>query len=291
LKWQNGLLSEQGHFYESDAAGRSVEKLVSILVASHNAQDFIAKTITSCLEQSYRNIELLVLDNNSRDRTVDVINSFKDPRLHLFSSGHMFGPYEGLNFLIQHAAGDYIAIQDHDDVWYRSKIQLQVKFLDDNPDFIACGTNTYFFYGGKNVLILIENPFITHIVNHTSLVFRKNGFLYNTDYLLADEHFMKKVLSPSGKIACLQEPLCVHRIRADAGNLSSYRFSLSAKNVKDFLTINGLTAQSAAYLFYLLTRGMLPEPLLWYIRKRFTLRNKDWISRSDFEMKYPDVVL
>jgi teichuronic acid biosynthesis glycosyltransferase TuaG len=271
--------------------GKGMEKLVSILVVSYNAQDFIAKTIRSCLEQSYRNIELLILDNKSRDKTVDVISAFKDSRLHVFSSDHMFGPYDGLNYLIEHAMGDYIAIQDHDDIWFRDKIERQVEFLDDNLDFIACGTNTYFFYESKGVLILIENPFITDIVNHTSLVFRKDGFLYDTDYLLADEHFMKKVLKRSGRIACLQEPLCVHRIRADAGNLSSYRFSLSIKNVRDFLTINGLSAQSTAYFFYLLMHGMFPESLMWYIRKRVTLKDREWISRGAFKTRYPDVLL
>jgi glycosyltransferase involved in cell wall biosynthesis len=271
--------------------GRGMEKLVSILVVSYNAQDFIASTIRSCLGQSYQNIELLILDNKSRDKTVDVINSFKDSRLHVFSSDHIFGPYDGLNYLIEHAAGDYIAIQDHDDVWFRKKIETQVRFLNNNPDCVACGANTYFFYEDKGVLILIENPFITDIVNHTSLVFRKNGFRYDTGYLLADEHFMKKVLRRSGRIACLQEPLCVHRIRADAKNLSSYRFSLSVKNLKDFFTINGLTAQSATYLFYLLTLGVFPESLMWHIRKRFTLKNRAWISRSVFKDRYPDVLL
>lgn len=268
-----------------------MEKLVSILVVSYNAEDFVAKTIRSCLEQSYRNIELLILDNKSSDRTKDIISSFKDPRLNVYSSDHAFGPYDGLNYLIERAAGDYIAIQDHDDVWFREKIETQVRFLNDNRDFVACGTNTYFFYEDKGVLILIGNPFVADIVNHTSLVFRKDSFRYDADYLLADEHFMRKVLRRSGSIACLQEPLCVHRIRADAKNLSSYRFSLSAKNTKDFFMINGLTRQSILYYFYLLTYDHLPESLVWFIRRHLTLRNREWINQSTFESRFPNVPL
>ncbi|HXX80352.1 MAG TPA: glycosyltransferase family 2 protein [Thermodesulfovibrionales bacterium] len=267
------------------------EKLVSILVVSYNAQDFIAKTIRSCLQQSYRNIELLILDNKSDDKTVDVINSFKDPRLHVYRGDHTFGPYDGLNYLIEHAAGEYIAIQDHDDVWFHEKIETQIRFLNDNRDFVACGTNTYFFYEDKGVFILIENPFIADIVNHTSLVFRKDSFRYDTDYLLADEHFMRKVLRHSGSIACLQEPLCVHRIRADAKNLSSYRFSLSKKNIKDFFMINGITMQSVKYFCYLMTRDVFPEFLLWHIRRHVTLKNREWIGLSTFRSRYPKVLL
>ncbi|HWR26648.1 MAG TPA: glycosyltransferase family 2 protein, partial [candidate division Zixibacteria bacterium] len=208
-----------------------MENLVSILIVSHNAEKVIDKTVRSCLQQSYRNIELLILDNKSSDKTVGVINSFKDPRLCLYRTDQQINPYEGLNYLIERAAGDYIAIQDHDDIWFHEKIEKQVTFLNNNQDFVACGTNTYYFYEDRALLILIENPFIADIVNHTSLVFRKDHFRYDTDYLLSDEHFMRRVLRGFGKNACLQEPLCVHRIRADAGNLSSYRFSLSAKNI------------------------------------------------------------
>jgi teichuronic acid biosynthesis glycosyltransferase TuaG len=266
-------------------------KLVSVLIVAHNADTFIDKTIRSCLEQSYQNIELLILDNNSLDNTLDVITSFNDPRIHLYRNDQNFSPYAGLNYLIERAAGDYIAIQDHDDIWFPEKIEKQVKFLNDNQDFIACGTNTYFFYESRHILILIENPAIADIVSHTSLVFRGRDFRYHIDYVLADEHFMRRVLPRFGKIACLQKPLCVHRMRADAKNLSSYRFSLSRKNMKDFFTINGLTTQSAAYFLFLLTRDIFPESLVWNIRKNITLRKKEWISLSAFEERYPNVLL
>lgn len=268
-----------------------MEKLVSILIVSYNAENFVGQTIKSCLEQSYRNIELLILDNKSGDRTVDVINSFTDPRIRFYRGDQHVSPYAGLNYLIERAAGQYIAVQDHDDIWFHEKIEKQVIFLNDNQDFVACGTNTYFFYENRDVLILVEGPFITDIVNHTSLVFRKMDFRYNTDYLLSDEHFMRRVLRRFGKIACLQEPLCVHRIRADAKNLSSYRFSLSAKNVKDFFAINGLTVQSAIYFFYLSTLNLFPESFVWFIRRHVTLKKREWITLGAFERRYPDLLL
>lgn len=268
-----------------------MEEVVSILIVTYNAGKFIDKTIRSCLEQSYQNIELLILDNRSCDSTIDVIKSFNDPRIRLYRNDQSSGPYHGLNYLMERAAGEYIAVQDHDDIWFPEKTEKQVKFLNEHQDFIACGTNTYFFYESKDLFILAENPFISDIVNHTSLVFRKRGYSYRTDYVLADEHFMRKVLRSFGKIACLQEPLCVHRIRADAKNLSSYRFSLGKKNMKDFFMINGLTIHSLIYFCYLLTRDVFPESLLWYIRRHFTLKNREWIGLSTFRNRYPKVIL
>src|SRR3990172_986527 len=108
-----------------------MDKLVSILIVSYNAEDFIGKTIKSCLEQSYRNIELLIFDNKSHDHTLDVINSFHDSRICVYRSDQQCSPYDGLNYLIEHAAGDYIAVQDHDDIWFHEKIEKQVRFLND----------------------------------------------------------------------------------------------------------------------------------------------------------------
>lgn len=270
---------------------KRIEKCVSIVIVAHNADRFVDKTIRSCLEQSYRNIELLILDNASQDHTVDVINSFHDSRIRLYHSDRTMTPYEGLNYLVERAAGEYIAVQDHDDIWFPEKIEKQVKFLGENEGFIACGTDTYFYYEGKDLFILIDNPFISDIVNHTSLVFHKRDFRYHTEYVLADEHFMKRVLRHFGEIACLKEPLCIHRIRADAKNLSSYRFSLSKKNIKEFFMINRFTLHSVMYFCYLLTRDLFPESLLWVIRRHITLKKREWITLSTFRSRYPHVLL
>lgn len=270
---------------------KDMEKLVSILLVSCNAEKFISKTILSCLRQTYGNIELLILDIDSKDATADIIKSFSDRRIRFYRGERNLGPYEGLNYLMERAGGDFIAIQDHDDIWLRQKVERQIGFLNDNPDFAACGTNTFFFYEKKDVLILIESPFITDIVNHTSLVFRRTDLRYDTGYLLADEHFMKKVIGRSGKIACIQEPLCIHRIRADARNLSLRRFSPRPDHIKDFFAVNGLSSKSLHYFLYLSTCNILPESMIWYIRKHFTLKNREWISRGSFELRHPDILL
>ena len=109
---------------------------VSILLCSYNAELYVRDTLQSLLNQTYVNIEILILDNNSKDTTVEIIKSYKDTRIHLYPSEKNLGPYGGLNFLLEKAIGNYIAIQDHDDIWHSEKIKKQINFLEQHKKFI-----------------------------------------------------------------------------------------------------------------------------------------------------------
>ncbi len=266
---------------------------VSVLVVSYNAEKYIKKTLKSCLKQTFEDIEVLLLDNGSKDKTVEIVENFqkKDDRLKVFKGEKNLGPYAGLNFLLEKSRGGYIAIQDHDDIWFPEKIEKQVIFLEGDKNFIACGTNTFYFYESKDVLILNKKPFITNFVDHTSLMFRNKDFRYDINYLLTDEYFEKKILGKNGKIACIQESLAIHRIKGDGTNLSSSRFKFSVKNIKEFFEINRFNFNSFLYLFNLVVGKYFPEKWIWFIRKKITQKNRDWISLKKFKLNYPNLDL
>ncbi len=263
------------------------KRLVNIIVVSYNAEKYIEKTLKSCLDQTYKNFEILLLDNNSKDRTADIVRKIEKQsnQLKVFESKKNLGPYGGLNFLLNKARGEYIAIQDHDDIWFPEKIEKQVNFLEKNKDFIACGANTFYYYESKNILILNKKRKITDFVDHTSLMFRNKKFRYDSRYLLADEYFEKKILSRKGKIACIQEPLVVHRIRRDGANLSSSRFKFSFGNIKEFFQINKFNIQTVLCLINLVipTKFMW---VLWYVSKKLMPNRNLWIKYSEFIEKY-----
>lgn len=265
--------------------------LVSILVVSYNAEKYIEKTLRSCLAQTYPDFEILVLDNASRDRTVEIITNLNDSRITLFEGKENIGPYAGLNFLLGKANGEYIAIQDHDDVWLPKKLTKQVEFLENNQEFIACGTSTFYYFEKRKTLILNTKPEVADFVDHTSLVFRNKGFRYDPGHTLADEFFEKKTLSKFGKIGCIQNPLTVHRIKGDGTNLSSSRFSLSRKHFRDFFSVNTISFTSFLYLFDLVLRELFPENMLWFLRKKITLRNAEWTPLETFQKQFPETSL
>lgn len=269
------------------------KNLVSIVVVSYNAEKYIKKTLLSCLNQTYGDFEILLLDNASIDGTVEIAErlSQKDARLKIFRSRENIGPYAGLNFLLDRAEGEYIAIQDHDDIWFPEKIGKQIGFLENNEDCVACGTWMFFYFESRETLILNRKPMYTDFVDHTTLVFRNRGFRYDPRHVLSDEFFEKKTLAKAGKIYCIPEPLVVHRLKKSGVNLSSSRFSLSAKNISDFFSANGLTYGSIRYLGYLLVFRYFSDDATWWIRRKITLRNSEWVGRGEFHDRFPDISL
>ncbi len=266
------------------------KKLVSILIVSYNAEKYIKKTIKSCLYQTYNNIEVLLLDNNSQDKTVEIIKKMEQQssQLKIFQSEKNLGPYGGLNFLLEKARGEYIAIQDHDDIWFPEKIEKQVKFLERNKDFIACGTGTFYFYEKEKKFILDRHRKFTDFVDHTSLVFRNKGFRYNTNYLLADEYFEKKILEKDVPIFCLSEALNIHRIRNDKKNYSLHRFQFNLKTIKDFFEINGFRIGSFVYLSGIFVTKYFPNKITWLIIKIIKMKSLK-INNVEFSKKYPQI--
>lgn len=269
-------------------------QLVNIVLVTYDAENFISNTISSCLNQTYKNIEVLILDNASSDNTVSTIESFKDERLKLFKNNTNVGPYAGLNFLLEKAEGEYIAIQDHDDIWFPEKIEKQVEFMEKNPEFVACGTNNYNFYEKKKILLLNKKPFAAagcEYVPHSSLVFRNKKFRYDASKILADEYFEKKTLSNAGKIFLFDEALTIHRIRMDSENLSKTRFRLTAANIREFFDINGFGIKSFIYFFSLIFLKILSNESRIFIEFSMFKRKNEKIKLDDFKNKFKDIAI
>lgn len=260
------------------------QPLVSILIVTYNAERFISAAVKSCLAQTYANTEILIFDNASADRTGERITLMNDPRIRLIRSDRNIGPYAGLNQLLEHAQGQYIAIQDHDDLWLPEKLDRQIAFLEHQAGFIACGTGTYYFFENRDMCILVPKPLETNFVDHTSLVFRRGNVRYAPSRPLPDEYFEMMTLRRLGKIACLPEGLTVHRIRGDKKNLSTSRTKSNVRGAWEHFRLTGGKDVSGLFLF--LIAGWLPEKATWFIRRYWTFRNAQWIAAPDFEQQH-----
>lgn len=110
-------------------------QLVSVIVPTFNRAHFIGQAITSVLNQTYEDIELIVVDDGSTDRTSDVVASFDDPRLNYVHLARNVGRSAARNKGLEAARGTFIAFLDSDDYYLPGKIELQVGFLNRNPQF------------------------------------------------------------------------------------------------------------------------------------------------------------
>ncbi len=118
----------------------TVDPKVSILMPAYNAEKYISAAIESILSQSLTDLELLIIDDGSRDKTVEIITSFTDSRIRLMKNKMNLGVAATRNAGIAAAKGEYIALLDADDVALPGRLEKQVAFLDANPDYGLVGT-------------------------------------------------------------------------------------------------------------------------------------------------------
>ena len=106
--------------------------LISVVIPVYNGEKTIKKTIEAVLNQSFPDIEVIVINDGSCDSTVEIVNSIDDYRLQLFSYTNA-GLAASRNRGISHSKGEFISFIDADDLWTTDKIEAQYKALQENP--------------------------------------------------------------------------------------------------------------------------------------------------------------
>lgn len=106
--------------------------LVSIVMPSYNSEDYIRASIESVLNQTYPKWELLIVDDCSVDKTVEIIKSFKDQRIKFFQNEKNSGAAISRNKALREATGQWIAFLDSDDLWLPTKLEEQLFFMVEN---------------------------------------------------------------------------------------------------------------------------------------------------------------
>lgn len=154
--------------------------LVSIICLSMNHEAFVKQSFDSIVEQTYNNIEIIYVDNNSSDTTYEIADTIfkKCGRSYLgFKRNTNFNIAQNLNFLIKKAKGKYIAVQSGDDWWKLDNIEKKVQFYEKNQQFGLVYGNGYYYYNdtGKKIL-----PTTAHLF--------KQGYIFN-DVLIGGLYF------------------------------------------------------------------------------------------------------
>ncbi|OWY69390.1 glucosyl transferase [cyanobacterium TDX16] len=108
-------------------------KLVTVIIPVYQVEKYIAKTINSVLVQTYKNFELLIVDDGSTDRSYEICQQFTDPRIQIIRQQNQ-GVAAARNTGIRHAQGDYVALLDGDDLWVPHKLEKHVEHLDKSPN-------------------------------------------------------------------------------------------------------------------------------------------------------------
>lgn len=110
--------------------------LITCIVPVYNGERFVAETVESMLSQTYRPIEVIVVNDGSTDSTPDVLGQFAD-RINVINQENA-GQAAARNRGIEAANGDFIAFLDADDLWLPEKLEMQMKYLAANPEADLC---------------------------------------------------------------------------------------------------------------------------------------------------------
>ena len=113
---------------------------VSVFIPTYNRQDLIGDAVGSVLAQTFRDFELIVVDDGSTDRTCEIVEAFGDPRVRLVSNGANLGIPVSRNRGLELARGEYLAILDSDDRMLPDRLQRQVAFLGAHSDIALIGS-------------------------------------------------------------------------------------------------------------------------------------------------------
>lgn len=130
---------------------------VSVIIPAYNAMNYLPETLKSVLRQSFADFEVLIIDDGSSDNLVQWVSELLDPRVKLISQNNQ-GVSVARNTGITHAQGEFVAFLDADDLWEPTKLEKQVRYLEDNPEVGLVYTWTAFIdQSGKFTGILLAS--------------------------------------------------------------------------------------------------------------------------------------
>lgn len=140
------------------------ENKVSIIIPVYNAEKFIGKTIESVLNQTYKNWEMLIFNDKSKDNSLKIIKKYseKDKRIKVVDSKENVGVVAARNKLTEIATGEFIAFLDADDYWKQNKLEKQIKFMLKNNALISCTEYTRVTEDEKEINDIIIKEIITY---------------------------------------------------------------------------------------------------------------------------------
>lgn len=229
--------------------------LVSVIIPTYNRSKMLIKAITSVQKQTYKNIEIIVVDDGSTDDTKRVVKKINDKRVKYFYKRNG-GPSASRNLGLKHSKGEFITFLDDDDEYIPGKIEKQVSFLQKNPQLGFCYSNMIVVYKNQRSLLLNETKKNTYI----NLLLDGTGSFVTTQTIF----IRRKVYTKVGFFDWKVEPA------------EDYDYSLRCAKMFNFGYIN-----KPLTLYYLHDRNITGNPK--YILKGISLTRLRHLITLDIE--------
>lgn len=219
--------------------------LISIIIPVYNGEKTIQETIESVLSQTFTDFELLVINDGSQDKTLEIVDRIQDSRIKVFSYPNA-GQSTSRNRGIALATGDYISFIDADDLWKPDKLEAQLKALQNNPiaavayswtDWIdesgqLVGKGSYNTEEGEVFAKLLLNDFVA---NGSNVLIRRQALAEVGDFdpsvTPAEDWDLWLRLAVRYEFVAVQSPQVLYRISPNSASFNVWKMEESSLRV------------------------------------------------------------
>jgi glycosyltransferase involved in cell wall biosynthesis len=194
---------------------------ITVLMPAYNAGKYICKAVSSVLQQTYSDFELLIINDGSTDNTLEIALSFTDSRVIVVNKDHE-GIAAALNTGLRLANAPFIARFDADDVCMPTRLETQFNFLQDHPDYVLVGSDAEYMVENGEFLFnfkciahsneeIQSNFYVYCPFIHSAVMYRRDEVLnaggYNIHAHNFEDYLLWTNLAKTGKMQNLREPL------------------------------------------------------------------------------------
>ncbi len=199
--------------------------LVSVLLPVYNGEAYLAEAVQSILDQTFTNFELIILNDGSKDHSLEIIQGFKDPRIAVIDNPQNLGLIATLNKGLAAARGKFVARMDADDRAFPERLQVQSDYLSSHPGIAVVGTWAQVIDANGNFLKIHRNPLdhfaimyelmFGNTITHPSIMMRKDVILsiqgYDMRWQHAEDYDLYSRLVHTHALANIGQPLLYYR--------------------------------------------------------------------------------
>jgi glycosyltransferase involved in cell wall biosynthesis len=208
--------------------------LVSIVMNCYNGERYLNNAISSIVNQTYENWEIIFWDNKSSDNSAEIVKSFNDSRIKYYLSNENLKLGQARNCALEKCNGSYICFLDVDDYWDPEKIKYQISWFLKKPDFGFLYTNYNIVYSNsiKKKILSKNQPegyvfsdFLEHYPVNLQTVMIKRDCLFKLSYFfdpkleLAEEYDLFLRLLLTSKAGYIDRPLAFYRVHSDMSSI------------------------------------------------------------------------
>lgn len=242
---------------------KKYKPLVTFVIPSYNHIKYVEKSIKSVCEQTYENLEVIVIDDGSTDRSHELITKLQQKYGFIYAHRANKGLIKTLNEALEIAKGEYFCWGGSDDIFLKDKVEKQVEFFETNPDFVLCYGRMVFIDENGNIIKEAKTKYNKSGYIFDQLMYRcfitlptvmvktdiLKEFGFDSNYFLEDYPLWLKI-AKKYKIGFLDEQLTYYRLHGSNVSNNLDKMVIEVNRILDLWQNEHIYQKAISYWYY-----------------------------------------